>query len=494
MLSFQHLTKQFPGVLALDQVSWDAHPGSVHALCGENGAGKSTLLKILSGVYQPDEGGLAIHGKPVKFGGTGDALRAGVAVIYQELFLIPEMSVAENIWLGHMPSSGGFLNKRELINKTEESLRRVGLMVSPRQKVGRLSLAQRQMVEIAKALTHDAQIIAFDEPTSSLSAREVEQLFALIAELKATGKVILYVSHRMDEVKRICDACTVLRDGRHVETFTDLASVTPEMIINRMVGREISDVFGYSPRSHGDVVLEVEHLAGRGLREPVSFSVRAGEIVGLFGLVGAGRTEILKAVYDQGEGIVSLNGKAETTRNPRKSIDRGIVLIPEDRKHEGIVPVLSVSENLNLSVRRRFAKFGFLSRPRERANATTYVDKLRVKTATLETAIGTLSGGNQQKVILARWLSENVKVILLDEPTRGIDVGAKSEIYAIINDLARQGVAVVLVSSELPEVMGVSDRILVMCEGRLTGEVAREDASEARLLEMALPKGSELAA
>lgn len=487
-LVVQGVGKSFPGVQALSDVSFSVAGGSVHALCGENGAGKSTLLKVLAGVHRPDTGSLALDGKTIQPRSPLEALACGVAVIYQELHLVPEVSVAENVMLGHLPSRFGVVDRATLRQTAMRALEQVGLPVDPSTKLKDLSLAQRQMVEIAKALSRDAQVIAFDEPTSSLTSREVDSLFALIRRLQAAGKAILYVSHRMDEVTTLCDACTVLRDGQHVITWHDMAGVTADTIVNAMVGRSIQDVYGYTPREVGGPVLQVDNVTGKGLRHPASLEVKAGEIVGVFGLVGAGRTELLKAVYTGDGGTVTVGATPLVRREPRSSVQAGLVFCPEDRKKEGIIPQMSVEENANLSVRRRFDRFGVIDGARERKNAEEYVAKLRVKTASLQTLIKNLSGGNQQKVVLARWLAEDVKVILLDEPTRGIDVGAKSEIYAIIRGLAEQGVGVLMVSSELPEVIGVCDRVLVMCDGRITGEVARAEATEAALLQLALPK------
>ncbi len=486
-LEIDHITKTFPGVKALENVSFGVSAGSVHALCGENGAGKSTLLKILSGVHIPDSGELRLAGTRLSFGSAKESLESGIAVIYQELNDVLDLSVAENIWLGHLPHRFGLVNHSELAKKTKFGLQKVGLDISPWTKMRSLSLAQRQMVEIAKALTHDAQVIAFDEPTSSLSSREVERLFEIIAELKSSGKAILYVSHRMDEIFQICDAATILRDGQWVETFQDISMTNASGLIERMVGRKIEDVFGYDERPIGNTVLEAKNLFGPILRDEPGFTVHSGEIVGIFGLVGAGRSEILKAVYE-GNGEVRINGKAINGKGPRASIEVGIVLCPEDRKKEGIIPLLSVSENINLSVRRRTSRFGFLlNKSVDEKNSNHFIEKLGVRTPNGKTPIRNLSGGNQQKVILGRWLSEKIQVVLLDEPTRGIDVGAKSEIYSIIQDLAKSGVGVVMVSSELPEVMGICDRILVMENGRFTGEVQRGEATEERLLKLALP-------
>lgn len=490
MLSFHSISKGFSGVQALQDVSFEVSGGAVHGLCGENGAGKSTLLKVLSGVHEPDSGSFEIDGKPCRFRSALDALNGGVAVIYQELNLVPEMSVAENVWLGHFSTKGPFVDFKELDRKTRESLERVGLDVHPSTKLGSLSIGQKQMVEIAKALTRNAKVIAFDEPTSSLSAREVDTLFGLIRELRSRGLAILYVSHRMDEITSLCDACTVLRDGKHIETFSSMSGVDAAMIVNRMVGRELAAAMTDSGRDLGEDVFEIRNVEGPGLKEPVSLAVKSGEIVGIFGLIGAGRTELLKAVYMGKAGEVMIANTAIPRTGPVGSIKSGLVFCPEDRKHEGIVPMLSVAENLNISIRRTLAKLGFwLAKGAEKDNATDFIEKLRIKTASQQTPISNLSGGNQQKVILARWLSERIKVILLDEPTRGIDVGSKAEIYAIVRDLARKGIGVLFVSSELPEILALSDRVFVMCEGRIAGSMPTKDATEAKLLSLALPKG-----
>ena len=490
-LQFEAIEKSFPGVRALRDVSFGCREGSVHALMGENGAGKSTLLKILSGVYQPTAGRLLLGGKPTAFQTTADALGAGVAVIYQELHLVPELSVAENLYLGHLPAAGGWVDRKRLNADAKRWLTQLGEDIDPRTKLGRLSLGQRQMVEIAKAIARDAKVIAFDEPTSSLSSRETDRLFDVIGQLKAQGRVVLYVSHRMDEIYAVCDAATVLRDGGHVATFDELQQVPRDELVRRMVGRDLTDVWGYSPRPHGGTAIEVKNLTGPGVTAPATFGVRQGEIVGFFGLIGAGRSELLKLVYGatpKTGGSVTVAGRPLDARSPKDALRAGVAMASEDRKKEGIIPQASVSENLNLTVRRRFAWLGtFIDFGRERAHARDYVKRLSVKTPSLKQPIRLLSGGNQQKVLLARWLSEEPKVLLVDEPTRGIDVGAKSEIYAILYRLAERGVAVIVVSSELPEVMGVCDRILVMRQGEIVAGVDRADATQQRLLELALP-------
>jgi L-arabinose transport system ATP-binding protein len=490
-LRIERVSKSFPGVRALADVSLSVPRGSVRALIGENGAGKSTLLKILSGVYRPDDGSLFIDDRPQHFRSTSDAIAAGIAVIYQELNLVPHLSVAENLFLGHLPATGGWVDYARLQARSRDLLRELGEDIDPRTKVDRLPIAQRQMVEIAKALSRNATIIAFDEPTSSLSVHEVDRLFAVIRRLRGRGHVVLYVSHRMDEIYEICDSASVLRDGKHIETFGSLANVPRDTLVQRMVGRSVDAVYQYVPRPPGEAMLEVQNLIGPGIESPVSFTVNRGEIVGVFGLVGAGRWELMKLIYGavrHAAGRVRVAGGAASIDHPSSAIRNGIVFCPEDRKKEGIIPVASVMENINLSARRLFSPMKFIIHEgRERQNASRQVKALGVKTPTLAQKIRNLSGGYQQKAILARWLAEDVKVILLDEPTRGIDVGAKSEIYSIIFKLAGKGVAVVMVSSELPEVMGVCDRVLVMREGVLVGEMRRDDSTPQRIMELALP-------
>ncbi len=493
-LTFDSLTMEFPGVRALDGVSFGVRAGSVHALMGENGAGKSTLLKILSGAYHPTSGGLQLNGTATAFRSTADALAAGVAVIYQELHLVPEMSVAENLLIGRYPRRSLFLDRAALRAEATRLLQLVGEAIDPDEKLGRLPLAQRQMVEIAKALGRGARIVAFDEPTSSLSAKETKRLFEIIRDLRARGHAILYVTHRMDEVYEICDAATVLRDGRHVVTHAELAGVTRDALVKSMVGRELTNVYNYRPRAHAPNGLEVRDLAGPGVRQPVSFSVARGEILGFFGLVGAGRSELMRLLcgaVTPTSGEVRIHGNVVPSGSPRTAIREGLVFCPEDRKKEGIVAIRSVAENINLSARRSRLRAGlFLDHGWEKTNAAEQIKRLGVRTASADTLIGLLSGGNQQKAILARWLSEQVRVVVLDEPTRGIDIGAKSEIYALIHDLAAAGTCVVIVSSELPEVLGIADRILVMREGAVAAEFPRAGATPEMVLQAALPVGA----
>ncbi len=482
-LAIEGVTKTFPGVTALDGVSFSVAGGSVHALCGENGAGKSTLLKVLSGAHKPDAGRVLLDGRPFHPATTADALRAGVAVIYQELQLVDDLSVAENVSLGHFPVRAGLIDRRRLEARAREALGALGVDIDPNARLGDLPIALRQTVEIAKALTWDARVLALDEPTSSLSARETDALFTLVRRLRDDGRAVVYITHRLAEVREVCDAVTVLRDGRHVRTSDRLTDVTDDQIVLDMVGREVGEVFPYRPRPLGETALQVRGLTGPGLAAPVNLSVRQGEIVGVFGLVGSGRTELLKALFGWGRGEVEVGGRPVSLRSPAEAIAAGIGLCPEDRKAEGIVAGASVTENVSLVGPRGF----WVDDRAERARAQTLVDLLRVRTPSLDQPIGLLSGGNQQKAVLARWLDRGLELLLLDEPTRGVDVGAKAEVYRIVHSLAEAGTAVLLVSGEIAEVRGVADRVLVMSEGRLVADVDRAEATEERLMRLALP-------
>ncbi|WP_312633843.1 L-arabinose ABC transporter ATP-binding protein AraG [Pseudescherichia sp.] len=497
-LSFRGISKTFPGVKALSDISFDCYAGQVHALMGENGAGKSTLLKILSGNYAPSGGTLALQGKEVSFTDTTAALNAGVAIIYQELHLIPEMTVAENIYLGQLPQKGGLVNRSLLNYEARLQLEHLGLDIDPQTPLKYLSIGQWQMVEIAKALARNAKVIAFDEPTSSLSAREIDNLFRVIRELRNEGRVIIYVSHRMEEIFALSDAITVFKDGRYVRTFDDMQQVNHDSLVQAMVGRDLGDIYGWQPREYGAEMLRLEGVKAPGVRHPVSFSVKRGEIVGLFGLVGAGRSELMKGLFGGTRitaGQLIIDGKPLSIQKPAHAIRAGMMLCPEDRKAEGIIPVHSVRDNINISARRKSVRAGCLINDGwEVENADHHIRSLNIKTPGAEQLIMNLSGGNQQKAILGRWLSEEMKVILLDEPTRGIDVGAKHEIYNVIYALASRGVAVLFASSDLPEVLGVADRILVMREGEIAGELLHGEADEKQALSLAMPKVSQAVA
>ncbi len=490
-LSFSHISKTYPGVKALSDVSFGVEKGSVHGLIGENGAGKSTLIRILSGDTAADTGDISIDGATQHFSSTRDAFAAGVVVVHQELQLVPGLTVAENLRLGRFPGRAGIIDFRSLKAEVNRRLKEIGLSIDADTKVSKLSLGERQMIEIAKAIMLDARIIALDEPTSSLSSQESEVLFRIIGELRAQGKVIVYISHRLDEIFRLCDGCTVLRDGRLAAHHGSMAEVTRDRLVAEMVGREISDIWGWRGRPAGEVRLKVEGLTGSRLPQPIDFEARAGEIVGFFGLVGSGRSELMRLVYGadaRHSGRVTIDGVESSGASPRRSIREGLVLCSEDRKFDGIVQGLSVGENIVISARRHFSPLGMLNLRREADTAATFIKQLRIRTPSARQDVVNLSGGNQQKVVLARWLAETgVKVLIVDEPTRGIDVGAKAEIYELLYELAEKGLAIVVVSSELPEVMGISDRIVVMCEGRIAARYDRAQFNEHTILASALP-------
>ncbi|MFC3282210.1 L-arabinose ABC transporter ATP-binding protein AraG [Litchfieldella rifensis] len=491
-LRFDGISVEFPGVRALDGVSFGVHAGQVHALMGENGAGKSTLLKVLSGVNRVTEGALWIDGERHVFSNAREALGQGIAIIYQELTLSPNLSVAENLLLGQLPEKRGFIDRRRLREQALRILEDLGEEgIHPSTKVRELSIGQQQMIEIGRALLRDARVIAFDEPTSSLSVQETRQLKRIVKRLRDEGRVVLYVTHRMEEVFEMCDAVTVFRDGRHIRTHDSLDALDHDTLVSEMVGRDIEDVYGYRPREPGEALVDIEGIVGRGLSAPVSFRVRRGEVFGLFGLVGAGRSELMRlvcGVETPSSGKVRFGGEARRFKSPAEAIRAGIAMCPEDRKSQGIFPVASVTDNLNVSCRRFFKRWGIFRNPRrELANTQDYIRRLSIKTPGPKTRINTLSGGNQQKVILARWLSEEIELFVMDEPTRGIDVGARRDIYTLLYDLADQGKSVVVISSDLAEVSSICDRIGVMRDGALVDIVPRDEATPERLLGLALP-------
>lgn len=490
-LEFQNITKTFPGVKALDSISFGVKSGTIHGLVGENGAGKSTLLHTLSGALRPNQGEILIDKQTMDFKSTKDALNAGISVIYQELNLVPEMTVAENLMIGNYPNKKGFVNHQELKAKAKEQIDKLMEDFNPNTKVKSLSIAQKQMIEIGKALMQDAKIIAFDEPTSSLSDREIRQLFKIINNLRKEGRAIIYVSHRMEEIFELCDACTVFRDGKHIETFRNMEEVNHDLLVKKMVGRELTDVYGYEARQQGDVIFNAKGIKGPGVKDNINLKVHEGEIVGIFGLVGAGRTELFKLIYGLNEmkaGTIEVKGNEISVKSPKHSIRNSICLLPEDRKDEGIMGIRSVSENINVSSRRHSLKMDFfLDKEAETKTAEEFIKSLDIKTPSREQLAGKLSGGNQQKVILSRWLSEDIDIFLMDEPTRGIDVGAKYEIYKIMYQLASEKKGIIFVSSDLPEVMGVADRVVVMRSGEIVGSIDRSEVTEEKILSMALP-------
>jgi L-arabinose transport system ATP-binding protein len=492
LLEYAAVGKVFPAVVALQEISFSVRGGEVRALMGENGAGKSTLLKILAGDYPPDTGSLRVNGVARVFKSPRESQAAGIAIIHQELHLAPELSVTENLLLGRMPARSGFIQRNTARATARRLIERLGEDVDPDAKVRTLPIGKRQMIEIGKALLRDAHIIAFDEPTSSLSARETSTLMRIIADLRTEGRAILYVSHRMEEVLEVSDTVTVLRDGRNVSDFPNKALLTQDALISAMSGRTITDIYDYRARPLGLVSVEIEALEGPGLREPITFKVRQGEVLGFFGLVGAGRSELFRMIYGAAAptaGQVRIHGQL-CAANPRAAIAAGLALCPEDRKDEGILPRAAVTENIAIA-RRNIRNKGslFVDFSAERSRAAQLISLLRVKAPSQATAISALSGGNQQKVIIARWLNAEASILLMDEPTRGIDVAARSEIYGHMYRLAEKGKTILFASSDIPEVMGVADRIVVMREGRIAAIMERAAATPDRLLRLALPDG-----
>ncbi|HUU82081.1 MAG TPA: sugar ABC transporter ATP-binding protein [Phycisphaerae bacterium] len=473
------IRKAFPGVLALDDVGLEVAPGTVHALVGENGAGKSTLVKILSGAVTSDAGTIEIDGRPVSITGARRAQQEGIAIVYQEFSLAPDLCVSENIYLGRWPRSRrtGCIDFNRLHRQASQLLAQLGIELPVRRSVGALSVAQQQMVEIARALALDARILILDEPSAVLTPHELVALYRLVCDLKTRGVSVIYISHRLDEIFDIADAVTVLRDGRHIST-RPIAQVERRSLIAEMVGRELTDEFPKRSAPIGEAILRVENLTARGRFTRVSFDVRAGEVFALTGLVGSGRSSVAKTIFGAvraDAGRVQVGDVAGPFANPRQAIAAGVAMLPEDRKTEGLMLERSLRENVTLANLRASAVGGFLRMGAERALSRRLMADLQIRAVSSESLVVTLSGGNQQKVLLARWMSRPHRVILFDEPTRGVDVGAKYEIYLLINRLAAGGVAVMMVSSELPEVIGMADRVGVMCEGRLAGVLDNRD-------------------
>ncbi|WP_427365825.1 sugar ABC transporter ATP-binding protein [Candidatus Caldatribacterium saccharofermentans] len=496
ILHFEKLTKRFPGVLALDGVTFSIRRGEVHALVGENGAGKSTLIKIVTGVYQKTAGEIFFEGKPVNFSSPHEALKNGIAAIYQEFNLIPALTVAENIFMGHhFVTRRFFVDWNRMRREAQELMRFLDVDIDVDQKVRDLGVAKKQVVEIAKALSHRAKILIMDEPTATLAQKEIEGLFRIIKFLKSEGVTIIYISHRLEEIYEICDRVTVLRDGRYIAT-RDVRDVTMEDLIRMMVGREVVERFPRVSHTAGEEVLRVEGLTRRGVLENISFSLRKGEILGIAGMVGSGRTELLRAIYGVDpidEGKIYIRGKEARIRSPLDAINHGIALLPEERKVHGLVLLLSVLDNLGLPILPLVSVRGFIQDGRLKVIAQDMVQHMNIKTPSLFQKVMYLSGGNQQKVVLGKWFARNCDIYLFDEPTRGIDVGAKVEIYHLMNRLLERGASIVMVSSELPEVLAMSDRILVMREGRIVGELSREEATKEVILRLALGRREEYA-
>jgi len=490
ILELQHAAKSFGAVRALIDGSVQLRAGEVHALLGENGAGKSTLVKILAGVHQPDSGTLTVGGKEVTLHGPAAARAAGIAVIYQEPTLFPDLTVAENMFIGRQPlRKGRRIDRRAMQAEAAATFKRLGVPLDPARLARGLSIADQQVVEIGKALSLDAQVIVMDEPTAALSAAEVDRLFEVVRTLKAQGSAVLFISHRLEEVFAICQRATVMRDGSHVLT-DDLAGLTAKDLVRAMVGRELADRPSEAGAgTPGEPVLTVSRLTREGVFTDVSLTVRAGEIVALAGLVGSGRSEVARAVfgidrYDAGE--VMVGGQRLRRAAPTAAMAAGIGFVPEDRRQQGLVMDMSVQQNVALASLGRLRKGGLIRSSAERAMAADWAARLKIKYGRLADPVATLSGGNQQKVVLAKWLGRRPSVLIVDEPTRGIDVGTKAEVHHLLTELARSGVGVLMISSELPEVLGVSDRILVMREGELVAEFSHADASEEAIMSAAM--------
>jgi methyl-galactoside transport system ATP-binding protein len=494
LLELRNISKQFPGVKALDGVTLQIRPGTVHALMGENGAGKSTLMKCLFGIYTPDEGEIIMNGQKMNITNSKDALDNGVSMIHQELHPIPYRNVMENIWLGRFPMKGfgpiQFIDHKKMYADTEALFKELELDIHPKTIVGTLSVSKVQSIEIARAVSYHSKVIVMDEPTSSLTGNEVEQLFKIINDLRSRGVSIIYISHKMEEILRISDDVTIMRDGRKIGTWP-ASELTMDLIISRMVGRDLKERFPERTNTPGDVILKVD-----GLTSPlpksftdVSFELRRGEILGVGGLVGAQRTELIEALFglrSVASGTISIDGKQVSIKSPIDAKKHKIALLTEERRVTGIFPVLSVLENTVIANLGRYEKpYLLLDDKKKKREVTENTEKLRVKTPSIRTQIRNLSGGNQQKVLLARWLLTEPDILMLDEPTRGIDVGAKFEIYSIIADLAKQGKSIIMISSEMPELLGMSDRILVMREGRLSGIVDGKRSTEEEIMRLA---------
>jgi len=487
------ITKRFPGVVALDKVDFELERGEVHVLLGENGAGKSTLVKMLAGAYRPDEGEILLDGEAASISSATDAQKLGISTIYQEFNLVPQFTVAENIFLGRQPRRFGFVDRRKMREEARKLLDRMKVLVDPDALVSNLGVAQRQMVEIAKALSLNARILIMDEPTASLSGQEVERLFEIVRGLKEEEVAMIFISHHLEEVSEIGDRVTVLRDGKVVDRVP--ASTKHSELVRMMVGRSVEAQFPRRRPELGEVLLEVKNLSREGVLEDVSFSLRAGEVVGVAGIVGAGRTELARAIFgaDPGDaGEVWVERRRMERGDPREAKRRGMGFVTEDRQGQGIVPPLSVAENLGLASLKRNTHVGLVNRREQRKQARKMIEDLNIRTPGPEQEIRFLSGGNQQKTVIGKWLLADTKVLIMDEPTRGIDVGAKVEIYELMNELTENGAGILMISSDLPEVLGMSDRILVMSGGRITGELSVEEANGENVMELAT-QGSETA-
>lgn len=488
ILELKKISKSFSGVEVLHEVSLAVRPGEVHALLGENGAGKSTLVKIMTGVHHPDNGEILLNGEPVKFSDARESRQAGIAAIYQELSLFPDLDVAENIFAGRQPvTAGGRVNWRKLYAEAGRLLESLGVQLDLKQKARTLSIAQQQMVEIARAFSISARILIMDEPTSSLTLHEVDDLFRLVRRLREEGTAIIFISHRLEELYALADCVTVLRDGTYVDTRS-MKDVTRDDLIRMMVGRTITNLFPKEDVRVGDVILKVEHLSRAGSFHDVSFELRRGEILGLAGLVGAGRTNVARAIFGvepATAGSIQIDGQVVAIISPQQAIKLGLAYVPEDRQLHGLIPAMHITSNISLPMLSRYAQSGWLRDKVERKSTYEAARQMEVRANNIWQLARELSGGNQQKVVLAKWLSTNPRILILDEPTRGIDVGTKAAVHGLMSKLAAEGMAILMISSELPEILGMSDRVIVMREGVVTGQFSRAEATQETIISAA---------
>ena len=485
-LEMKHISKDYGGIHALRDVDFNLKKGEVLCLCGENGAGKSTLMKILTGVEKPSKGDIFLHGKLTHINKPIDAYRQGISIVHQELVQIPDMTIAENIFVGRYDKKACFIDYKALTEKTNQLMERLGIHYNPDAKIRQYSVAQRQLIEIMKALSYDSSIIVLDEPTAALTLDETKILYHIIRKLKTEGVSIIFISHRMEDIYAVGDRIYVLKDGSY-SGVAEVSDVSVEDIIKMMIGRDIGQQFVQKTNKVGEIILEVNGLTNEYI-EDISFQVRAGEVVGFGGLIGAGRTELLQAIYgvDSYDGEIYYKGELIKNSSPKAAIDRGFSMVPEDRKDKGLILSHSVQNNIQMTILDRISRLGMLCGRKGKRTVGTFIENLNIKTSGMQQKVGMLSGGNQQKVVLAKCMAPEPKVILLDEPTRGVDVGAKAEIYKIINDLASKGFAIIMVSSELPELIAVSDRIIVMREGRISGEIDAKDVTEEQVMALAI--------
>ena len=488
ILELKEISKRFGNVEVLHAVSLTLKPGEVHALLGENGAGKSTLIKVITGIHQPDGGEIYLNDQRVHFENALQSRQAGIAAIYQELSLCPDLNVAENIFLGRQPTTaGGRIDWRKLYSEAERLLASLGVHLDLRTKTRNLSIAQMQSVEIARAFSLNARILIMDEPTSSLTLNEVSELFGLVRRLRDEGAAIIFISHRLEELFEVADRVTILRDGSYVDTRL-VKDVNRDELVRLMVGRTISNLFPKREIQPGEIALKVENLTQAGIFEDISFEVRKGEILGMAGLVGAGRTDVARAIFGVAPptgGRIQVEGRWVEITSPQQAIGLGLAYVPEDRQLHGLVPAMSITSNISLPVLKKYARRGWLVDKAERSAAFAAAQQMEVRATTIWQIARTLSGGNQQKVVLAKWLSTKPRILILDEPTRGIDVGTKAAVHALMNKLASEGIAILMISSELPEVLGMSDRIIVMHEGRMTGHFTRAEATQEKIINAA---------